>query len=415
MNRVGWLLLGLLLVASAVSAQESTPSYVEYIVMPRDNLTAIAARFNTTTDAILAYNDIPNPNRIKVGQVLRIPLGPPELVPTRVPSATLGPSPTSVPSATSAPPLTPAPSVTPAPTSAALPFDLGGEVVLFDHAREMRRAEMTWAKIVLRWAPGTSLDSASQAIEGAQVEGFNVLLQISGSAQALNDDPAAYIPAFAEYLGQVAALAPEAIEVWGEMNLAPISPATYAQLLSAAYEAIKRGNASTLVVSGALGEATNLGEDCAGVICDELAYLRLMAEADISPSVDCIGIRYTVGALSPDTTSGDVRGETFIYYYPMVVNTFASAFPSKPLCFTGIGYFVRETETVGNEWAANNTPEARADWLGRAVQLAQQTGRIRLFIVYRVDDSVAQDVGYAIASTDHFCLSCLTLGSAMRQ
>lgn len=396
-RRVIWLLLGLLFVASAVAAQESTPDYVEYIVMPRDNLTAIAARFNTTTDAILAYNDLANPNRIKVGQVLRIPLGPPELVPTRAPTATPGPSPT------------------PAPTAASLPFDLGGEVVLFDHASEMRRAGMTWAKSVLRWEPGATLDSASQAVEGAQVEGFNVLLQISGSAQALNDDPAGYIPAFADYLEQVAALAPEAIEVWGEMNLAPISPATYSQLLSAAYAAIKRGNASTLVISGALGEATGLGDNCDGTLCDELAYLRQLASTDAAASADCIGIRYTIGALSPDTASGDQRGDAFIYYYPAVVNTFASSFPSKPLCFTGLGYYVRADETVGNEWAANNTPEARADWLGRVVQLAQQTERIRLLIVYRVDDSVVQDAGYAIASTDHFCLSCLTLGSGLRQ
>ena len=49
----------------------STP--LSYTVRPGDTLYAIALRYNTTVDAIVALNNLPNPNLIQVGQVLRIP------------------------------------------------------------------------------------------------------------------------------------------------------------------------------------------------------------------------------------------------------------------------------------------------------------------------------------------------------
>jgi LysM repeat protein len=47
-----------------------------YIVQPGDTLYTIARKFNTTVEAILAANDIPNPNLIYPGQLLEIPEGP---------------------------------------------------------------------------------------------------------------------------------------------------------------------------------------------------------------------------------------------------------------------------------------------------------------------------------------------------
>jgi LysM repeat protein len=43
------------------------------MVKPGDTLTAIAAKFGTTVAAIVAANNITNPNLISVGQVLVIP------------------------------------------------------------------------------------------------------------------------------------------------------------------------------------------------------------------------------------------------------------------------------------------------------------------------------------------------------
>lgn len=44
-----------------------------YIVQPGDTLYKIARKFNTTVQAILAVNNIPNPNLIYPGQLLEIP------------------------------------------------------------------------------------------------------------------------------------------------------------------------------------------------------------------------------------------------------------------------------------------------------------------------------------------------------
>ena len=44
-----------------------------YTVKKGDTLSAIAARYGTTAQALAAYNGIADPNRISVGQVIKIP------------------------------------------------------------------------------------------------------------------------------------------------------------------------------------------------------------------------------------------------------------------------------------------------------------------------------------------------------
>ena len=48
-------------------------SIQEYRVQPGDSLNAIAARFGTSTSALQEFNNISNPNLIRVGQLIRIP------------------------------------------------------------------------------------------------------------------------------------------------------------------------------------------------------------------------------------------------------------------------------------------------------------------------------------------------------
>lgn len=47
---------------------------IEYSVLPGDTLAGIAARFNSNTDEIIKENDITDPNALKVGDVLQIPV-----------------------------------------------------------------------------------------------------------------------------------------------------------------------------------------------------------------------------------------------------------------------------------------------------------------------------------------------------
>lgn len=62
--------------ASAPAATPTTgfQSVIEYEVMSGDTLAAIAARFNTTVDAIVRENNLESPDQIREGQTLRIPV-----------------------------------------------------------------------------------------------------------------------------------------------------------------------------------------------------------------------------------------------------------------------------------------------------------------------------------------------------
>lgn len=54
-------------------AAEAPPGRQQYTVVPGDTLAKIAARYNKTVAEIAQANNITNPNRISVGQVLTIP------------------------------------------------------------------------------------------------------------------------------------------------------------------------------------------------------------------------------------------------------------------------------------------------------------------------------------------------------
>lgn len=53
---------------------------LNYTVVPGDTLYAIARRYNSTVANILKFNTIANPNIIYPGQIIIIPLSPPEAI-----------------------------------------------------------------------------------------------------------------------------------------------------------------------------------------------------------------------------------------------------------------------------------------------------------------------------------------------
>jgi len=73
-------------VVTVVPPPTPTPQQIEYTVQWGDTLTSIAARYGTTSEALMALNGLTNANLLSVGQVLRIPdqssspLGPNEYV-----------------------------------------------------------------------------------------------------------------------------------------------------------------------------------------------------------------------------------------------------------------------------------------------------------------------------------------------
>lgn len=76
---------------------------IEYFVLPGDSILIIAEKFLTTVEAIIAANDLEDPNAIFPGQILRVPI--------RLITPTFGPSPTPPPTlpATGTPETTPTP------------------------------------------------------------------------------------------------------------------------------------------------------------------------------------------------------------------------------------------------------------------------------------------------------------------
>ena len=54
---------------------DDTPTeYIEYVVQPGDTLTSIARRYGTTWMALAEYNELPNPDLIIDGQIIKIPV-----------------------------------------------------------------------------------------------------------------------------------------------------------------------------------------------------------------------------------------------------------------------------------------------------------------------------------------------------
>lgn len=385
---------------------------VVHIVRWGETLGIIARRYGTTVTAIAQRNNIVNVNLIYAGQRLVIS-GSGTTPPTQPTPG--GPAPTVV-----APP-TP---VGPPPVSG---FALGGQVESFSNPQVLRDAGMTWVKRQVRWTQGTPASSVQGLVDSARANNFRLMLSITGDKNELAANPAAYYASFAEYLGGVAALGVDAIEVWNEPNIdrewpaGQINGANYTQMLAQAYGRIKASNPNTLVISGAPAPTGFFGGTCQAAGCDDNIFLRQMRDAGASNVMDCIGIHYNEGILPPSARSGDPRGNSSHYtrYYPTMVELYSGTFPGKNLCFTELGYLTPEglgTLPAGWEWAANTSLAQQAQWLGDAVRLARQSGRVTLFIVWNVDFTQFTpdpQAGFAIVRGG-VCTACASLRAAMQ-
>lgn len=381
---------------------------VTYVVVPGDTLGAIARRFGTTVTSIAQLNGIVNPNLIRVGQRLIISGTGPVPTPTRVPTGS-PPVPTTPPTTTG--------------------FELGGHALTFSSPQSMQSARMTWAKIQIRWSLGQPASIVEGAVNAARGSGFKVLLGIVGVPSQLGANPTSYYQQFAAFVGSVASTyRPDAIEVWNEPNIdrewpaGQISPSGFTSMLRQAYQAIKAGNPSTMVISGAPAPTGYFGGGCSGTGCDDKPFMEQVRNAGGANYMDCVGIHYNEGILSPDATVGDPRGNPNHYtrYYRSMLNTYSAIFPSKPLCFTELGYL--SPQGLGPlppsfAWASNTTVAQQGDWLARAVTLSRQSGRVRLLIVWNVDatqyDSNDPQAGYAIVRNGQ-CSACSKLAAAMQ-
>ncbi len=305
-------------------------------------------------------------------------------------------------------------------TAAVRGFNLGGHVSGFGPATvaAMQRAGMTWVKKQIRISDG----GGSGAISDAHAKGFRILLGVVGSPSSVNDPD--YIARYAQNVASLAAAGADAIEIWNEQNLdreraaGSIDPARYTELLRQSYNAIKAANPNTLVISGAPAPTGFFG-GCTPNGCDDKAFLAGMAAAGAANYMDCVGVHYNEGIVSPGQRTGDPRGNSGHYtrYFWGMVDTYYNAFGgARPLCFTELGYL--SPQGFGSlpeqfAWAANVTVAQQASWLAEAVSLSRNSGKVRLLIIWNVDfTSYGSDpmAGYAMIRPDGSCPACAALG-----
>ncbi len=349
--------------------------------------------------------------------------------PTPSATATVAPParPTTDPNATPAP-AQPTPVPAPAQVTGGITagvFELGGQTHSLGYPAQMQQAGMTWVKFQHKWSPGDDPAATMAArINNAHAQGFKVLLAIPGVLYPDSIDFNAYV----NYVAGVAALGPDAIEIWNEQNLArewplnDISGASYVNnMLAPAYAAIKAANPNVLVIGGAPAPSGAWGPtgcgDTFGGGCSDLGYLQQMANAGAANHMDCMGAHYNEGIISPTQPTGDPRDEYYTRYFSGMLNTYYSVF-GIPVCFTELGFLTSEGYGAlppNFSWAGSTTIAQQAQWLSEAAVLSSQSGKVRLMIIWNVDifdyGSDPQG-GYAIVRPGGQCPACEALGAA---
>lgn len=300
-------------------------------------------------------------------------------------------------------------------------FELGGQTHTFANPQLMSAAGMNWVKFQHKWGPGGNPGDLAGRINNAHGAGFKVLLSIPGSPYP----ESIAFEEYAQFLGGVAALGPDAIEVWNEENIdfewpaGQIDPTSYVNnMLAPAYNAIKSANPNVMVVGGALAPTGYFGGGCSANGCDDNAYLAGMAAAGAANYMDCMGVHYNAGATSPSVSSGHPAGGThYSWYLQPMLNTYSVL--GKPLCITELGYL--SGQDYGGlpdrfSWAGNTTVDQHAAWLAEAVSIAANSGQVRMAIVFNVDFTQwgsDPQAGFAMIRKDGSCPACGTLGSVM--
>ena len=382
-----------------------------YVVQAGDTLWGISMKYSVSVASIKSANGLTS-DFIYVGQRLIIPAPGSTSTPT-------SPTPTPPPAATSAAP-TPTPIVAPPVSSGT--FELGGQANdITASTAKMMYAGMTWVKVQDRWSPGATAGNGK--IQEAHSHGFKILLSVLGTSPSVISGGANY-DAYAAYVGQLARLGADGIEIWNEMNLdrewpaGQINPNSYVDLLRRSYNQIKANNPNTLVISGALSPTGAEGAFGLDHVWNDNHYLAGMAAAGAASYMDCLGVHYNEGILSPTQSTGDPRDPYYTRYYSGMVSTYYNALGgARKLCFTELGYLTPEgygalPSTFA--WAANTSLAEQAQWLGQAASLSKSGGVVRLMVVFNVDFTVwgaDPQAGYAIIRPGGSCPACDTLRS----
>jgi len=293
-----------------------------------------------------------------------------------------------------------------------------------------RDLAMDWMKIQVRWEyielekgvyDWTILDNAVRAARRSKVK---ILASVVTSPDwAYPHDPAVTTHGpptdTQDYVNFLAALLNQypgdiqAIEVWNEQNLdrewmtaRGLRADDYVELLRRSYDGIKAVDPNVMVISGALsttGGGTNADTGVPFAI-DDFSYFDGMIAAGMLNYADCIGAHHNGYNLAPDIRwdavpddpTATFRGpfdnahhswsfrSTLEYYAEKV----AAAGGTQQLCVTEFGWASGEDlegVPAGWDYAVDNTLAEQAEWLPAAATLMEQSGFVRLAIIWNLN------------------------------
>ncbi len=367
-----------------------------YIVQAGDWLQKIADEHGTTLAVLDSLNpQIENLNLIYPGDVINLPNSS-VVMPESLPQ----------------PPVT---------TS----FGVGAEVHNFDNVVAMQKMEMSWVKIEFRWTPGDSPGLVAGDIQRAHDYGLKIMLSLIGKDEHPQPGTIEF-SRYIDFVAGVAALNPDAIEVWNEMNLdkewpqGEIDPKSYVDnMLKPAYEAIKRVDHDIVVIAGGLAPT---GYHPSAYVLDDGVYLDGLAAANAAEYMDCIGVHYKLGATSPYENSGHPAATDHdSWYFMRTMDRYRDAFGGlRPLCITELGYLSPEgINGLPGEfsWASDTALTEQATWLAEAIVIAKTEYNVDMVIVYNLDfvamENTEPEAGYAMMRLDGTCLACTPMPNAI--
>ncbi|MEQ9029079.1 MAG: hypothetical protein RLP44_10245, partial [Aggregatilineales bacterium] len=307
----------------------------------------------------------------------------------------------------------------------ALPLPVGGYVERVSPATfdMMQETGMTWVAYSLRFSQADAeadLNRAYEMIENAHSAGFRLMLRVTGTAVELERMGEDYFPMFAEFLSEVAAFHPDAIQVWHQPNVDSVwfqndvDAATYVEMLRQAYDAIKAVDENVMVISAAPAP-TGAASAFPGQIINDDTYYQDMATAGIADVADCIGVTYVEGTVSPDLVYGDQRDSYATRYFVPMLRRAAASFMNAdmPLCITQMGYNAPEEFadqlTPAFLWANQNTLAEQAEWLREAILIAAdfEDSPVEMLLVWNMHYSQYESPvnGYALIRPNETCLA----------
>ncbi|MBW7878236.1 MAG: LysM peptidoglycan-binding domain-containing protein [Chloroflexi bacterium] len=362
-----------------------SPTPVTDVVLPGDTLASVARRNGTTVTELIRLNNIVNPDVILVGQRLIV----------RDSSAAAGADDGSAP---------------------ALPYaELGLGISIFvqdqpptvviDRVTEL---PLDWVKIDVGWAqiepaPGVyNFVVLDQVVDALSRRRIRILLTVSGSPQWARTSTAEGGPpddfaVFGSFMGVMAehfAGRVGAYQIWSEPNLRRewssdvhrIDPASYFDLLTVAWQAVKAVDPNAYIVSAGL--APTGFNDGVNALNDRL-YLQALYDLGLQDISDAIAVHALGFGNPPDAdccqrpVGVESHYENRSFFFKNTLEDYRAIMSAngdeRPLWVTKFGWGTSEdTDPPGEQfvYVTYNSLIEQANYIPRAFALADELGYI---------------------------------------